>query len=370
MDIFELETKRLPSLPSAIAWQFREARILQVAIRLKLFTTLNQEPQSSGELARTLRTNPAMTERLLIALAALDLVWHDQGTWQNTFPAALYLVEGKPLYQGTHIEQAAELWNRYHHLEQLVRHGPKQDEPLFSLTHQPTYLKAIHAIAIAGRAQRLARLAPIASRRTLLDIGGAPGSYSIALCQRYWNLKATLLDKAKTLAESKATIEQFKLTDRIELKKGDWQHDSWGEASTETLILNHILIESERQALDYLNRALQALKGGGLLIIQSFLLDNDLNGGYNAAMFNLFNDMFTIEQMEALLIEAGFERISLLARHPNDCDIFVAYKPFITLPASQQELVELVTPDLMALEEESPINGHTTHLVERELIHA
>lgn len=186
MNTFELDYQSLERLPLTTAWLFREARILQVAVRLKLFTALNKQPQTAFQLAKRLKTDAEMTERLLIALTTLDLVRHHHGSWRNCLPASLYLVEREPLYQGDAIELAAEVWTDYDRLEHKIRQGVKASS--FSMTINPasqaTYLKAMQAIALAGQAQRLARLLPISGRRTLLDIGGAPGTYSLALCER------------------------------------------------------------------------------------------------------------------------------------------------------------------------------------------
>ena len=347
MDLFDLNPQR--RLPSAFAWSFREARILQVAVRLKLFTVLNERPQSAARLAKTLNTDADMTERLLIGLAALDLVSHDNGYWRNKMSAALYLVEGEPLYQGDVIEFAAEVWHRYTNLERIVRHGRQKDDRLFSMQQhsawQALYLKAMHAIALAGQAQRLARLVPLAGRRKLLDVNGAPGTYAIALCQRFPALQVTLLDRSKAIVQSRAIIKPFSCADRITLKEEDSSQKTFGRNEYEALLLSHTLDQKESQALVQLMKAYEALKTQGLLIVQSFLLDNDLNGGAAAAVANLFDDLFTLEQMQSMIAEAGFERITVLYRNPEESDILIAYKPSDLPKEPQQQLIEFATPE-------------------------
>ena len=347
MDLFDLNPPR--DLPSALAWSFREARVLQVAVRLKLFTSLHPHPQSSARLASTLNSDPDMTERLLIVLAGLGLVSHDQGYWRNKLAASLYLVEGKALYQGDVIEFAAEVWHRFTNLERIVRHGRKREDQLFSMYQnsawQTTYLKAMHGLAVAGKAQRLARLIPLAGRRTLLDVKGAPGTYSLALCERFAALQVILLDDHQAIGISRAIIKSFTYAERITFKEEPSPFKTFGENEYEALLLSNILVESEVSALNQLKKAYDALKNEGLLIVQTFLLETDLNGTQAAALANLFDHLFTLEQMQSMIAEAGFERITVLYRDQQEGDILIAYKTIDLAKEPLQQLIDFAQPE-------------------------
>lgn len=347
MDLFDLNPPR--NLPSALAWSFREARVLQVAVRLNLFTVLHEHPQGAARLASTLNSDPDMTERLLIVLASLDLVSHDKGYWRNKLAASLYFVKGTPLYQGDVIELAAEVWHRFTNLERIVRHGRKPEDQLFSMHQhsawQTTYLKAMHGLASAGRAQRLARLIPLAGRRTLLDVKGAPGTYSLALCERFATLNVILLDDEQSVAQSRSIIKPFSYAQRITFKQQPNPLNTFGQNEYEALLLSHISVESESDVLNQLVKAHDALKSEGLLIIQTFLLENDLSGGEAAALAYLFDHLLTLEQMQSTLAEAGFERITVLYRDRQEGDILVAYKAADLSQESLQQLIDFAQPE-------------------------
>jgi hypothetical protein len=361
MNLFDLDPQHPSSLPSTIGWSFREARILQVAVRLNLFTALNEEAKSAQRLSVELRTNAEMTERLLVALASLDLVIHDEGMWRNCLAASIYLVEGQPLYQGDVIEMAAGVWKLYDDLERLVREGG--DEELFhpgsrQQAEYKTYIRAMHAIAVAGQAQRLARfMGVLAARRTLLDVGGAPGTYSIALCQRFPSLRATVWDTPDALALTEPVIHQHELSERIRLKEGDWRKDRLGRSEYEALLLNHLLMGTESNVLPLLVKGYEALKPGGLLIVQNRVLDDDLNGNLDAALDNVLEGLLTLEQMRTIIAEAGFERVTLLYRSQQGSDILTAQKPMDAPPSTREVLMERISPEqelfaLMGLGEE------------------
>lgn len=371
MDLFNLDSLPPDRSPASLALSFREARIVQVAVRLKLFTGLSEGPQSAERLAARLKCDPAMMERLLVALAVLDLVVHDDGLWRNGLAASLYLVVGQPLYQGDTIEWAAQVWNSYHHLERMVRKGRRREERLFALHQerdwQVLYLKAMHALGVAGQAQRLARLVtPLAGRKRLLALGSAPCTYSIALCQRFPALRATVLERADALPESESILAQWGGGERVTLKPLAEVEKGWGRSNYDALLLTHLLLDSEAQALTTFMRAYEALKAEGLLIVHSLCLDSDLNGGREAALTNLLDPVLTLDQMRAVLAEAGFERISLLFRHPVEGDILIAYKPTDASDEPDGELMAFISPEqeifaLMGLGEDETQDALTIH---------
>lgn len=350
MDIFGLESSLPPPHLSALVWGFRAARLLQVAVRLNLFTVLEQRPCDAYMLAKQLGTDGNMTERVLVALAGLELVRHDMDTWRNSLAASLYLVKGQPLYQGDVIELAAQEWDRYTHLERLVREGRRESQ--FSLGQdaqsQNLYLKAIHGLTVAGVAQRLARLVPLAGRRTLLDVDGAPGTWSVALAQRHPTLRITLMDSNAygTGIQIVRVLGQFEVAKQISVKAVAGREKSFGTNKYEAVLLSRLMANTDGSTLTQLMRAHEALKKGGLVIVHSYLLDNDLNGSGEATYRYLTDETCTLEQLCSLLEEAGFERISVLHRHPMEGDLIVGYKGDDSLVQEPTELVEVATPEL------------------------
>ncbi len=348
MDIFGLESSAPSPQFTALAWGFRAARLLQVAVKLDLFTVLEQRPCDAFMLSKQLGTDGNMTERMLVALAGLDLVRHDMDTWRNSLAASLYLVKGQPLYQGAVIDLAAQEWDRYSHLERLVREG--RSESLFSLGQDPEsqsrYIKAIHGLSVAGMVQRLVRLIPLAGRRTLLDVDGAPGTWTVALAQRYPSLAITLMHDKSTGIELLRVLGQFEVQKQVKFKAMVGREKSLGTNAYEAVLLSRLSANTSGPALAQLMRAYNALKTGGLVIVHSYLLDNDMNGGGEAAFRYLTDDTCTLEQLHTLLEEAGFERVSVLHRHPTDGDLLIGYKGEEPLIDQPTELVEVATPEL------------------------
>lgn len=356
MNLFDLDPQPMADLPHGLAGDFQQARILQVAVRLDLFTALAAGHLTAGELSAALGTDAEMTERLLIALAALDLVRVDDGRWTNRLAADLYLVAGRPLYQGHAIRHASELWDLYTELERAVRHGApgergglRRRRPAI---HQGDFIQAMHNLAVAGQAQRLVRLVDqFAGRSRLLDVGAGPGTYSVALCQRYPTLTATLWDLSESLAVAREIVASFGVQDRIHFQPGNWETDDFGRGY-DALLMSNVLHGPGSQAAEKLVKAYTALTVGGLLVVQDFLLDNDLSGPLSAALFNLRVGAFTVDQMLSVIQEAGFERATLVSSAGRTA-IVIAFKPHGT--AEGDEIAEAAVLTEMETDIGTPI---------------
>ena len=109
------------NLLNDLNWSYRAARVLHVANSIALFDILSADPLSVEDISQKLRTSPQMTEKLLIACAALGLVEKTGTLFKNSPLAERYLVKTQPLYQGNIIAHSSNLWNFWTDLQDKLR---------------------------------------------------------------------------------------------------------------------------------------------------------------------------------------------------------------------------------------------------------
>ncbi|MFQ6079038.1 MAG: methyltransferase dimerization domain-containing protein, partial [Thermodesulfobacteriota bacterium] len=194
-----------------LAWAFRASRVLQVANKLEVFSILSRGPLTAREVAEHCKGNPEMTEKLLIACTALGLTRFEGGRYRNSDLADLYLVRGKPLYQGNWIDHTSDLWNRWSNLEGWL--GGRKPLEKRGNGHR-RFIMAMHAIAVGGEAEELASHVELGGRRLLFDVGGGPGTYSVILCRHNPQLRAIVFDLPETIPITREVIEDFRMSDR------------------------------------------------------------------------------------------------------------------------------------------------------------
>ena len=138
-------------------------------------------------------------QTLLQALAGLGLLVPDGSGYQNAPACRRYLVRGAPGDFGDYfrLQVAGQIYPALVHLDAGLAGTGAAFDTLGGLLAEPaqarTFIEAQHAGSRVA-AQVLAGHLELAHARTLLDVGGGSGAFSIALCERNPQLRATVLD--------------------------------------------------------------------------------------------------------------------------------------------------------------------------------
>jgi hypothetical protein len=286
-----------------LSWDYRAARVLHVASALDIFTILAGRQMSAEQVSRTTKASPDMTDRLLTACTAMGLLDKQGPHYGNTKLAQEFLVRGRPLYQGDMIAHSASVWNFWHKLEEFVRQG-KVVEPRTPNEHRH-FIMGMHNIAVAGRAEMFVDVVDLSGRKMLFDVGGGPGTYSIAACRRWPQLRAVVFDLPETIAISREVIAKEGMQDQISVQEGDWQTDSFGQ-NNDAVLLSNVLHGSQSNAELKLGKAYDSLVSGGLLAVQEFLLNDERTGPLIPALFNVMVGAYSEAELLALIKNAGF----------------------------------------------------------------
>jgi len=286
-----------------LAWAYRAARVLQVANDLDIFGAIAGKELSADEVAQQVRCKPDMMKKLLIGCVAIGLLEKTGARYRNAELSEKYLVAGRPLYQGDIIAHAASVWRFWDRLqEQIVldgaHQGGKRDE------HR-NFIMGMHNIAVAGRAEMLIDNVDLSGRKRLFDVGGGPGTYSIAACKRYRQLTAVVFDLPETIAITREVIAAERLQDRVSVQEGNWDTDGFG-ADNDVVLLSNVLHGPSSNAQFKLRKAYNSLVAGGLVVIQEFLLNNEETGPVIPALFNIMVGAYCEAELLDVVVQQGF----------------------------------------------------------------
>ena len=330
MNLFDADNLEAATALLELNWQYRASRALMTAHQLGIFEAL-REPKTVADVAAQCGTDTGMTEKLLIACCALGLLRRDGDHFVLTQLARDTLLPESARYLGGVLDHSEPLWWVFTGLPDIIRTGgrgaaPKPPEAFISRWHEH-WIWAMHGNAANGVGQWVARQVDLSDRSLLLDVGGGPGTYSIALCQRFPNLRAVVWDVSQTIAIAQQMIERFHMSDRIAVQEGDWNRDELGEGY-DCLLMANIMHGPGSQAETRLEQGMRALVPGGLLIAHDFLLNNDRSGPLPAALFNLMIGAYTVNELIAIIRSVGFANVSLIAYHSQrGAGIVTAMRP-------------------------------------------
>jgi SAM-dependent methyltransferase len=245
------------------------ARALTAAVTLGLFESLAGTPASAPELAERLGLDPNGTESLLMVLVALGYVRLESDRFAVEPVVERLLVAASPESIANFVGAQSELhWDVLRPLDEAIRsgrpyrlHEERQDDPAWE-----GYMRGLFEISRAEQDGNAA-LVPFEDARTLVDVAGGHGGFSMAMCRRYPALRATILDLPAAAAVGRKIVEEQGFADRIEFQEGDVFEAGLGAGHDVVSVFNLIHHLPEERDRELVAMARSALRPGGALVV-------------------------------------------------------------------------------------------------------
>jgi ubiquinone/menaquinone biosynthesis C-methylase UbiE len=297
-------------------YDYTKVRVLQTAFELDIFERLREQAKSTRTLAEELNANSDSLQLFLNALVSLGLLDADGGGFKNTKFGAEIFLKGKPLYIGDYVELQRRGVEDWLQLRDSVLSGKQLKQPdFFKVGDEGVttgFALAMHNTAL-GHAEVLAKKLKLESAKTLLDLGGGPGTFTAYFLKANPELRATIFDLPATLKTTRKRMEEEKLTDRVSYQEGDFGVDAIG-GSFDVCFLSHIIhgqgIEKNQELF---RNIFHCVKPGGRFIVQDFFLNSDRKSPQFAALFALHmlihtdgGRTYTFDEVSEWMRAAGF----------------------------------------------------------------
>jgi SAM-dependent methyltransferase len=314
------EARTAPLTPKPImelASAFQRSRPLLTAFELDLFTTLNAEARTSGEVADAMGTDARATDRLMNALVALGLLDKRGGRYRNTALAERYLVKGRPEYMAG-LGHTNHLWDTWSQLTEVVRTG----HPATGAESTDRgddwvrpFIAAMHFRATQNAAE-VVGLLNLDGVSRLLDLGGGSGAYAMAFARSRRGIAAVVFDLPNVIPLTRAYVAQEGLAAEVTMATGDYLSAPLG-AGYDMVFMSAVIhsnsVEDNRLLM---RKAAEALNPGGQIVVQDFLVNEERDGPLLPALFALNmlvgtpeGDTYTESEVRAWMTEAGCRTI-------------------------------------------------------------
>lgn len=171
----------------------------------------------------------------------------------------------------------------------------------------------------------------------LLDLGCGPGTYSMAIVEKFPEVKATLLDQPGAIAEARRIAESRGMTNHLEFVTADARTYLPDEPFDAVLISNMLHMMQPAASIQLLTRCFGMMSPGGRMIVQAQYLNDDRVSPRWATLLNLCQRVVTQEGRNHAIGEtkewmeaAGFEDVQFSGMslwNSNSC--LVGRKPAI-----------------------------------------
>jgi predicted O-methyltransferase YrrM len=189
--------------------------ILVTAAHLAVFAWLGKRKKDSIALAAHFGGTPPGWEIFCNALCAMGLLSKHGEKYANTDFSLRHLGRSGASF----LLPEYDAWKLWGGLASILRSGkrPNTHKPFFSDHNKARrLLNALHLDGQQIAPYVIAKL-PLKSSKTLLDIGGGLGAFSIAFCQRDSKLQATLVEHPRTVALARRAVAKAGLSKRIKV---------------------------------------------------------------------------------------------------------------------------------------------------------
>jgi ubiquinone/menaquinone biosynthesis C-methylase UbiE len=257
---------------------FQSSRIILTANNYRIFDHLEEKEKTAASVSQAIATDRRATALLLDSLVAIGLIKKKDGRYKNTLIASRYLIKGKPEYQGDILGHNNILWDNWSGLDTVLKTGKP-----FKKSHDHTsFILGMHNLA-SLKVKNVLQNIDLKGVKRLLDLGGGPGTYSIAFAKK--KIDVTLFDFPDTLKISKKLVKEAGLSGNIKLLPGDFTRDDLGKGYDLIFISQIFHAYGPDECLSMLRKSHKALTPGGRVIIQEFYLDETRTSPFQGALF-------------------------------------------------------------------------------------
>ena len=319
-----------------MALGFMESRIILSAAELNLFTLLSDKPLTAKEISDKINGDVKALAMLLDAVAAIGLLRKKDDMYFCEPDAAKYLTDESPATVLPMVQHMSSGWRRWARLTDLVEGKPNPAMDIdFSLPGKEleAFIGAMHSVG-EPMARRIAADVHAGGARSLLDVGGGSGTYTIAFLKAVPELKATIFDMLPVVEMARARLDREGLLDRTRLVGGDYLRDELPGGHDLVLLSAIIHSNSLKENLDLYKKIFRAIVPGGRLLIRDHVMDADRVRPRDGAIFaiNMLvgtsgGGTYTYDEIASALTEAGFVNIRLLREGEHMDAVVEAFKP-------------------------------------------
>jgi len=311
------------------------AAILGAAAKHGIFNAVEGDGGDAASVAARCGISERGAQSELDGLTGLGLLTLSNGRYRNTPESAAFLVKGNPAYFGGMAEVMTGSLNDWATLPEAVRTGDPTAMSTAEMADNEFWHHLVPAIAAMSQpvAQVVAEKLGIAKAGAVrwLDVGGGSGIWSAVWLTANPQAQGVQLDWPVVNTIAKKFVAKFGVAANFETIDGDFHTVDFGSSQYDYAIYGHIAHQESPESNTAIFRKFRkALKPGGTLVINDFVLSDDRVGHPFAMMFA--SQMLLVSKggnawrqgdYRSWLTEAGFTSVNFVAT-PSPATVILA----------------------------------------------
>ncbi len=295
------------------------ALAMLAGMQLDVFSTLEDGPRTTDEVAAALGVGPIKLAPLLYALVAAGLLTVEGDRFSNTAEAGEFLVKGLPGYRGGRHTVLFDRWTAFLKTADSISEGSAQAKVDFSAMspdEAESNRRRWYSITYAAGKDLMERR-DFSGYRSLADVAGGSGALSIAITEGHPQLKATVIDQPNVAEAARRFVKEAAAENRVEAAPADVVNGPLTGSYDVVVMRAFIQVLTAEDARKALKNVAGIVKPGGDLLILGRVLDDSRISPidvvtHNLGFINVYDggQAYTEGEYREWLAEAGFEDFS------------------------------------------------------------
>ncbi|NQU09885.1 methyltransferase domain-containing protein [bacterium] len=299
---------------------YQPAAVLAAAADLDLFSALAPTPCAATALAAALKVDPRGLTMLLDALVALELLEKTDNRYRVPEDVAALLAhhgKGSVLAMAQHQVNCLRRWAQLATVVQTGQPAERSPGVRGEQGDLASFIGAMHNVSAPRADEVISSIDPLQFQH-LLDIGGGPGTWTMAFLRACPTARATLYDLPDVIPLARERLAAAGLLDRVNLAAGDFSQDPLPRAADLAWVsaIVHQNSRAENRAL--FAKIYQALVPGGRIAIRDLIMDESRTQPVAGALFAInmlvatnSGGTFTFAELREDLESAGFTGVTV-----------------------------------------------------------
>lgn len=316
--------------------------VVTVADAVGLFAAISAHALTTGELAAQLDVDARALGIHLGLLAALGFVERREGRWRASATARTWLHPEAEGYYGPLIRRYGAGQPLHEQLLATLRTGNKAaghvsaaeewergEMPADMATNLTAFMNA-HSRAAARAVAQQPLLADI---RSVLDVGGGSGIYSIEMAKAWTGLAATIMEIPQVCAAAEPYIATAGMGGRVRTQAVNMFTQEWPRDHDAHFFSNVFHDWSDATNRLLASKSFAALPRGGRILLHEMLMDDDGCGPLPAAAFSVLmllatrGKQYSLPELRGILEDAGFTDVDAVQTGGGYYSLVSARKP-------------------------------------------
>ena len=267
-------------------YAFRLPRVLAAALDLDVFTRMGAKSWTPKALARALKADERAVEILLRNLNTAGLVHKRGAAYGVGRLGRTCLNRNSPDCHGAYLGLLQHQWEQWAQLPTVVRTGkPVEYNVSDDSEYRRSFTWAMHQRSSKAAKQVAAQL-DLKNARSLLDVGGGPGTYALEFLKHNPRLRAGVWDREAALEVARQIAASVRYGTRLSCYPGDL-FDSPVPGTFDVIWVSNVIhLFSPADNTTLFRKLKRGLNPGGRILLQdTFLMDKP---GFDATGTNLF----------------------------------------------------------------------------------